>query len=115
MPGVGFERTIPVFERAKTIHTLDDAATVIGCLVLHYTIYSIDATSRTQFEDLENYITTRHKLLQISASPYRLNTSKHTISVQRHYPLHTLPSCYNPFQYYFPIYSKLKLSLCLTN
>jgi hypothetical protein len=32
MPQVGFEPTIPVFERAKTIHTLDRAAAVIGLL-----------------------------------------------------------------------------------
>jgi hypothetical protein len=30
MPWVGFELTIPVSERAKTVHTLDRAATVIG-------------------------------------------------------------------------------------
>jgi hypothetical protein len=30
MPRVGFEVTTPVFERAKTVHTLDRAATVIG-------------------------------------------------------------------------------------
>jgi hypothetical protein len=30
MPGVRFERTIPAFERAKTVHGLDRAATVIG-------------------------------------------------------------------------------------
>jgi hypothetical protein len=30
MPRVGFEPTIPVFERANTIHALDRAATVIG-------------------------------------------------------------------------------------
>jgi hypothetical protein len=30
MPRVGFEPTIPVFERAKTVHALDSAATVIG-------------------------------------------------------------------------------------
>jgi hypothetical protein len=29
MSQVGFESTIPVFERAKTVHTLDHAATVI--------------------------------------------------------------------------------------
>jgi hypothetical protein len=29
MPGVGFEPTIPVFERAKTVHALDRAAKVI--------------------------------------------------------------------------------------
>jgi hypothetical protein len=30
MPHVGFEPTIPVFERAKTVHALHRAATVIG-------------------------------------------------------------------------------------
>jgi hypothetical protein len=30
MPRVGFEPTILAFERAKTVHTLDRAATVIG-------------------------------------------------------------------------------------
>jgi hypothetical protein len=30
MPLVGFEPTIPVFERAKTVHALDRAGTAIG-------------------------------------------------------------------------------------
>jgi hypothetical protein len=30
MPRVGFEPTIPPFKRAKTVHALDRAATVIG-------------------------------------------------------------------------------------
>jgi hypothetical protein len=30
MPWVGFEPTIPVFERAKTFHALDRAAILIG-------------------------------------------------------------------------------------
>jgi hypothetical protein len=30
MPQVGFEPTIPMFERAKTVHASDRAATVIG-------------------------------------------------------------------------------------
>jgi hypothetical protein len=30
MPEVGFEPTIPVFERAKIVHALDCEATVIG-------------------------------------------------------------------------------------
>jgi hypothetical protein len=30
MPRVGFDPTIPVFERAKTVRALDSAATVIG-------------------------------------------------------------------------------------
>jgi hypothetical protein len=29
MPEVGFEPTIPVFERAKTVHALDHADTVM--------------------------------------------------------------------------------------
>jgi hypothetical protein len=33
MPRKGFEPTIPAFERAKTLHALDRAATVIGRLV----------------------------------------------------------------------------------
>jgi hypothetical protein len=33
MPPVGFEPTIPVFERAKTVHVLDRAATAIGALL----------------------------------------------------------------------------------
>jgi hypothetical protein len=37
MPRVEFESTIPVFERAKTVHALDRAANVIG---LYRTIYS---------------------------------------------------------------------------
>jgi hypothetical protein len=31
MPRVGFELTTPVFDRAKMVHALDRAATVIGC------------------------------------------------------------------------------------
>jgi hypothetical protein len=30
MPRVSFERTVPVFEQAKTVQALDRAATVIG-------------------------------------------------------------------------------------
>jgi hypothetical protein len=30
MPRVGFELTVPTFERAKTVHALDRATTVIG-------------------------------------------------------------------------------------
>jgi hypothetical protein len=33
MPQMGFEPTIPVFERAKTVHDLDRTATVIGSLI----------------------------------------------------------------------------------
>jgi hypothetical protein len=32
MPRVGFEPTIPEFERAKTVYTLDRTATVIGII-----------------------------------------------------------------------------------
>jgi hypothetical protein len=36
MPLVGFERTIQMFQRAKTFHTLDREATVIGKSILLY-------------------------------------------------------------------------------
>jgi hypothetical protein len=39
MPSVGFEPTIPVFQRAKTVHTLDRAATVIDNINLCNTAY----------------------------------------------------------------------------
>jgi hypothetical protein len=38
---VGFEPTIPVFERAKIVHVSDRAATVIGTLSLFLTNYAL--------------------------------------------------------------------------
>jgi hypothetical protein len=38
MPWVGFEPIIPAFERAKTVHALDQAATVIGTSVKYLNI-----------------------------------------------------------------------------
>jgi hypothetical protein len=35
MPRVGFEPTTPAFKRAKTVHALDRAATVIGEYCIH--------------------------------------------------------------------------------
>jgi hypothetical protein len=43
MTRVGFEHTIPVFERAKIIHALDRAATVIGNFTV--TFYKLDMTN----------------------------------------------------------------------
>jgi uncharacterized membrane protein len=40
MPRVGFESTTPVFERTKTVHAFDRAATVIGIEFYTYT-YSL--------------------------------------------------------------------------
>jgi hypothetical protein len=37
MPRVGFEPTIPVFERAKMVHALDRAAAVIGTFTFTFT------------------------------------------------------------------------------
>jgi hypothetical protein len=34
MPFVGFEPTIPVFERAKIFHSLERAAIMIGILII---------------------------------------------------------------------------------
>jgi hypothetical protein len=40
MPRAVFEPTISAFERAKTVHALDRAATVI-CLLLHILIFHV--------------------------------------------------------------------------
>jgi hypothetical protein len=47
MPRVGFEPTIPVFQRAKTVHASDLAATVIGH-TSHINIYISKYYQRTQ-------------------------------------------------------------------
>jgi hypothetical protein len=41
MPREGFELTTTVFERAKTVHALDRAATVIG-IIVHNVILNSD-------------------------------------------------------------------------
>jgi hypothetical protein len=41
MPGFGFEPTIPVFERANTVHALDCAATVMGDIFTRIINYSV--------------------------------------------------------------------------
>jgi hypothetical protein len=43
MPRVGFESTIPGFDRAKTVHASDLAATVIG--KWRFTLFNIDLQS----------------------------------------------------------------------
>jgi hypothetical protein len=49
MPRVGFEPTVPVLVRAKTVHTLDHAATVIGTMyTLRRTNYKL-TLSRLNF------------------------------------------------------------------
>jgi hypothetical protein len=52
MPLMGFETTIPVFERAKTHHALDRAATILGLVHLEFDTsrpiiyFSVDICSR---------------------------------------------------------------------
>jgi hypothetical protein len=42
MPPVGFESTISMLERAKTVHVLDRAATVIGsCESVHLKVHGL--------------------------------------------------------------------------
>jgi hypothetical protein len=38
MPQVGFQPTIPVLQRAKTVHALDRAVTVIGNFNFNFTL-----------------------------------------------------------------------------
>jgi hypothetical protein len=53
MPSVGFEPTIPAFERAKTVHAFYHAATVIGTL--------------TQCPELRNYLSNKGTICELSA------------------------------------------------
>jgi hypothetical protein len=50
MPWVGFESTIPAFERAKTVHALDRAATAIG--LFSNTVYDLPLMWQTKFHTL---------------------------------------------------------------
>jgi hypothetical protein len=47
MPRVGFEPTTPVFERAKTVHSLYSAATVIGFSSVIAEVYRRCAQAQT--------------------------------------------------------------------
>jgi hypothetical protein len=49
MPWVGFEPTIPVFERAKTLHALDRAAIVIGNYSGLARVYGISSVLNVRF------------------------------------------------------------------
>jgi hypothetical protein len=80
MPRVGFELTIPAFERGKTVHALDRAATVIGIYCEELTqikIYNATATElstwrhpfHTHFTADKLFKTTRsnsHIIIQLS-------------------------------------------------
>jgi hypothetical protein len=46
MPEVGFEPTIPAFERAKTVHYLDGAVTVTGTSKLNKSVGQAQSTSQ---------------------------------------------------------------------
>jgi hypothetical protein len=64
MPLVGFEPAIPAFERAKTVHVLDCADSVIGSLdtpVPYYpmqrkTLCGEDLYASPKLDNLETYI-----------------------------------------------------------
>jgi hypothetical protein len=69
MPQVGLEPTIPVFERAKTVHALDPAATVRGRLetVTLFNYLGCQESSNTNY-DVEN------KLQRFIISVEKINT-----------------------------------------
>jgi hypothetical protein len=59
MPRVGFEHTTPLFERAKTVHPLDRAATVINRphLQLHIPEYNIELLMNDRISPLVKQVT----------------------------------------------------------
>jgi hypothetical protein len=69
MPWLGFEPTIPVFQRAKRVHALDHAATVIGCRAI------------IQFNSIQFFIYLRAELNSrwpITGSARKTNTTNRT-------------------------------------
>jgi hypothetical protein len=58
MPRVGFEPTIPMFKRAKTVHALDRAATVFGFLV--HLLLVKHTHSSTQYQRTQSTPTDKH-------------------------------------------------------
>jgi hypothetical protein len=50
MPRVGFEPMVPVFEREKTVHALDRAATMIGQLYPTLRLNNIASPLKNSFE-----------------------------------------------------------------
>jgi hypothetical protein len=82
MPWVGFEPTIPVFQRAKTFHASDRAATVIGQRPLFMSDFNrkFSKTPQHQIHDLfcssrkhEDTQTDMAKLVEAFLSPFFAN------------------------------------------
>jgi hypothetical protein len=61
MSRVGFEPTVSVFEWAKTVHALDRAATVIGCLA--FCGFKITSTIPAPLVRHTGYATQRRSLV----------------------------------------------------
>jgi hypothetical protein len=63
MPQVGFEHTIPVFDRAKMIHAIDCAATVVGlhCFCLNLRLFKTNKHYNFVF-NINNYIDIQYDL-----------------------------------------------------
>jgi hypothetical protein len=68
LPWVGFEPTIPAFERAKTVHALDRAATVIGAWKMY-------EYSKMYFNLTDTY-------------PYWINISHSAVGIATGYGVH---------------------------
>jgi hypothetical protein len=97
MPPVGFEPTTPVLERAKTVHALDWAATVIGYnyIYIYIYIYTVAKTvSRSTYFCITNvrplnYLTLNRvndDLLLVSTVRYLLTVNckkKHNLQTER--------------------------------
>jgi hypothetical protein len=96
MPWDGFEPTILAFERAKTVHALDRAATVIG--LVQYLLKWIQKDNGRQCTDKTQYVVERTiRSLQL-AGAYNLrerNPFEFTITLQvgPSLCLFSLPNC----------------------
>jgi hypothetical protein len=82
MPRVGFDHLAPAFERAKTVHALDRAATVIGTAILLKFLITVIEILQLLLLQLNRYSTST-ELLTLSLN--NLRTSQYLAQRQNEY------------------------------
>jgi hypothetical protein len=70
MPGVGFESTIPVFERAKTVHALDRVAKVIGWQLYVRTLVLLIRAGRSRLRFMISLDFSADLILPVALCPW---------------------------------------------
>jgi hypothetical protein len=59
MPWVGFKPAVPASERARTVHVLDRAATVTGCIYIYQSNCNLTPSDIPTWWGLRDHMTLR--------------------------------------------------------